>query len=726
MPTEVSEVQPGPTGTISIHERAMSIEFLEHITQMFGLTHCATRAVQTSVIIPHTRGAKTNYAQALHDGKLKVDLKLPGSCVATSMGRATVFVSHGWDSQWAKLISALRSDHDARQLSAGGSRVRVYYWIDLFAVSQHWGTQEQAAEQASDLKQLEEVIEGVSRPGGGGGTLVFCDPWRRPTPVTRVWCLFEMERTISAGGALNMALAPKDVREFQGFLGTKVDELEADLEEIDVRNADATQPDDKTRIFAQIEETVGFDTLNRRITAAMRTWLAYAGEASVKRRLGLGGADGGGDSGVKTTLDEWLERHAVVPLRLSIAGVALFMFMVGFLIIGASTNNFGVGQSEPPTRGKYYYFEIASSALMFFCCALAIALLALSMALSERLDGRNLNATALFRAVNHYVRVPSHMLTWYKLVWFTCLMGAVLMVTTGYTWGWPISLGLLVPATFVAGRVEFIEAAHKLSLSTIRVCRDVGSLLHSAGAIPGALAMFERAHAMALGHLGERAMITRELALRVRGEVLCIAARQRAEQEDGGGSDGGIATARAGELLKAARAEEGECKEAGSLRGRVREGCIGILEDEDSSGDHEGRAALLQAALVLAQDGDQGEACRALLDAEKQLVEHEVDGLWYDGLLSPLQSRDDFRALTERITLRRRRQRKQENIVQAVAKMYMEWPADTGILRSVVDSAECRDIARHFRNVFLEENLNSTLGHFVKYRRLYLDGFDLV
>lgn len=119
MPPEVPDVQPGPTGALSIHERAMSIEFLEHITQMFGLTRCATRAVQTSVIIPHTRVAKTNYAQAMYDGRLSVDLKLSGSCAATSIGRATVFVSHGWDSQWAKLISALRSDHDARKLSAG-------------------------------------------------------------------------------------------------------------------------------------------------------------------------------------------------------------------------------------------------------------------------------------------------------------------------------------------------------------------------------------------------------------------------------------------------------------------------------------------------------------------------------------------------------------------------------------------------------------------------------
>jgi hypothetical protein len=59
---------------------------------------------------------------------------------AALIGSADYFVSHSWDSPWADLVAAVESHASMLDLE-----VAPYYWVDIFAVCQHWATDESSA-----------------------------------------------------------------------------------------------------------------------------------------------------------------------------------------------------------------------------------------------------------------------------------------------------------------------------------------------------------------------------------------------------------------------------------------------------------------------------------------------------------------------------------------------------------------------------------------------------
>ena len=86
---------------------------------------------------------------------------------------------------------------------------------------------------------------------------MLMEPWDKPRPPTRVWCLFEGNTTIAKGGQLEVVLGRKQQRQLQKALEDRFVELEDNLSQIDARRAEATVIADRAAIFDAVEDAAG-------------------------------------------------------------------------------------------------------------------------------------------------------------------------------------------------------------------------------------------------------------------------------------------------------------------------------------------------------------------------------------------------------------------------------------------------------------------------------------
>ena len=112
----------------------MTVEWLVKFATSNDLLEKKTREVVSDIVIPQTQAKRSRYVELLA-------LQNKSIC-----GPVDVFVSHSWATKFGTLVSAVAEN------SRPGRRV----WIDIFAVKQHRGD-----DQQSDLTQLKTVLREV-------------------------------------------------------------------------------------------------------------------------------------------------------------------------------------------------------------------------------------------------------------------------------------------------------------------------------------------------------------------------------------------------------------------------------------------------------------------------------------------------------------------------------------------------------------------------------------
>lgn len=257
-------------------------------------------------------------------------------------GDADHFFSYNWDSPFDDVVDAV-CVHSAKQEATGNPP--QHYFIDNFAMIQHYKTStEDAAQKLAgndeygydstkatwgkattacpdcpncpgpwdrcyecpcqscvkgcyDMTDWERRTELLNLHGDDvkihgferviqytQSTVMLMEPWWCPRAPTRVWCLFEGNATLRYGGKLQAVLGSAQENLLRLSLGKKFSELEAIVSGVDSRTADATGEDDKTRIFAAIEQLPGqYDEMDRNLQNALRIWLADAAESVLDR-----------------------------------------------------------------------------------------------------------------------------------------------------------------------------------------------------------------------------------------------------------------------------------------------------------------------------------------------------------------------------------------------------------------------------------------------------------
>ncbi|KAJ3241344.1 Kinesin light chain 3 [Chytriomyces hyalinus] len=175
------------------------------------------------------------------------------------VSEAKWFVSHAWKYQFLDVIDAL-TDFAAKKAIPSEEFI---IWFDLFSNSQH--------ETANKPFEWWEntFMSAIKKMGQVVMVLI---PWSEPVPLTRAWCIFEIYSTVKTGSVFDVAMPSSDQAGFIGALRHNPRAFYDVISRFQSRNAEATNPVDKDRIFQVIAETVGFNTLDSMVLDVFREW----------------------------------------------------------------------------------------------------------------------------------------------------------------------------------------------------------------------------------------------------------------------------------------------------------------------------------------------------------------------------------------------------------------------------------------------------------------------
>ncbi|KXZ49441.1 hypothetical protein GPECTOR_21g667 [Gonium pectorale] len=211
------------------------------------------------------------------DGQIEFWRRAAGEKIC---GHVDYFVSHCWQYKLGDLVAMILQHYDELPETDGGRLyVPVFYWVDIFAVTQHF---------TGDFKDHPDCdFPGVIR-AAKGGVLFSMAPWRNPLSVKRVWCLFEALTALSISREINLLTDPFDST-------AKVDTLlplftRQVVDMLDVRNAEATVEKDRDYILALAERTLGINTFNSKLRQALHHEIC---EAMILRAVMTGETDEG-------------------------------------------------------------------------------------------------------------------------------------------------------------------------------------------------------------------------------------------------------------------------------------------------------------------------------------------------------------------------------------------------------------------------------------------------
>ena len=254
--------------TGNIVHRGVTVGFLRSFTDCFSLWDKPTWWVVEHVIKPITKDRACRL--------VSLDEMAP------FVGPAEQFVSHAWGATWGALVAAV-AEH---------SCLRRCVWVDIMAVNEHPGH-----DQDNDLHLLKDAVESMPQ-----GTLLVWDDtaWERldldtvnvdaeeeveeeeqeekdrlrkevyetSNPMLRIWCLFELMLTVQRCKPLLVRLGHPDE---EGWFERGAQEMTNEFRlGLDVNQARATMEEDKTRILAMVEKTIGAKQMSDALRGSLR------------------------------------------------------------------------------------------------------------------------------------------------------------------------------------------------------------------------------------------------------------------------------------------------------------------------------------------------------------------------------------------------------------------------------------------------------------------------
>jgi len=248
---------------VEVCTKGVSIPFLVSFAKTID-PKWTTTDVCVEHVLPKTKGEEKAYFELDPDEEDENGNKV--------IGDATYFCSHAWRYKFVDVVDALQMFCHRKHLKPE----ETFIWFDLFVNNQH---------RAPNLSykwwcgRFKEAIRSF------GKVVLVLQPWTDPIPITRAWCLWEIFCTIDTGSEFNVAMCAEQHRDFKTRLVTNFEDIRLAMSKIDARRADAWNKKDRDKIFAAIEDAVGFAKLNESVIGKMRDWLLEAGQAHLKETV---------------------------------------------------------------------------------------------------------------------------------------------------------------------------------------------------------------------------------------------------------------------------------------------------------------------------------------------------------------------------------------------------------------------------------------------------------
>lgn len=90
-----------------------------------------------------------------------------------------------------------------------------------------------------------------------------------------IWIALQLR---DSGCSFDIIMPPSQHASFEHTLLHDADSIAESLSRVDLQNAEATVEADKLTIHQLVTESIGFETVNEEVLAAMRGWVAAAAE----------------------------------------------------------------------------------------------------------------------------------------------------------------------------------------------------------------------------------------------------------------------------------------------------------------------------------------------------------------------------------------------------------------------------------------------------------------
>jgi len=242
----------------------VSVTYLVNFAKTVVDPHWTTTDVCVKHVLPETKDEGKAYYELIKDETDEQGNKV--------VGEADYFCSHAWRYKFVNVVNALEVFCKNKRLLPE----ETYIWFDLFINNQ---------QKAPNLSykwwcgRFKEAIRSF------GKVVLILEPWTDPIPITRAWCLWEIYCTIDTKSEFNVAMCEGEHKDFKLRLVKNFEDIRTSLSKIDARRADAWNKIDRDKIFAAIEEGVGFARLNESVIGKMRDWLKTAGEAHLQQTI---------------------------------------------------------------------------------------------------------------------------------------------------------------------------------------------------------------------------------------------------------------------------------------------------------------------------------------------------------------------------------------------------------------------------------------------------------
>ena len=173
-----------------------------------------------------------------------------------------MFISHAWKYIFLDLLEAIESISTKDNANKDGGP--LYFWVDLFSNNQNIGFEPPPFDWwcgtfMNAIQTMNHVV-------------MIIAPWENPYSLTRAWCLWEVYCAIVTKSKFSIAMCKREHVRFKQMILEKTNMFFDMIGSVDLRNSQATNPEDKERIFEVVAKEVGITKLNAMVMKQLREW----------------------------------------------------------------------------------------------------------------------------------------------------------------------------------------------------------------------------------------------------------------------------------------------------------------------------------------------------------------------------------------------------------------------------------------------------------------------
>ncbi|GBG28969.1 Kinesin light chain [Hondaea fermentalgiana] len=200
------------------------------------------------------------------------------------------FISQARKCSFGELVESIVAHYQGQDRDL----TRTYVWLDLFSANQPNLTAKDSDLADGVKKQYEELLQeglhvAIER---FEERLIFFDRWEKPSPLKRMWCVWEIYGAIKCGKSFTPIFAPGEDERFVQLMEDETPRaITTAFAALNMANAECFSSRDRDMIDEAVKSIDGgYSALNAAVLAEIRRWLVLTSHRIVEARKTANGS----------------------------------------------------------------------------------------------------------------------------------------------------------------------------------------------------------------------------------------------------------------------------------------------------------------------------------------------------------------------------------------------------------------------------------------------------